>query len=658
VNWTYQRSPNIFLPNINGQYRFSNWSKFALNQPNRIRVANGPSLLDFREYDTLRYGGDDWKISNNLTVNLGLTWTYYGQPANLFNDITVPRESNASTAFWAATEPAGTDVLGNTFSNPGAAIPLGVRTTPKIPTIKNDFGPSIGFAYSPQWGGFLTGNGKTVIRGGYRYLYDPPYYNIYLNVSTSTPVTFLQGLTGAAALANPMPAVPTGPNVRAALGPSIQKGVFDPREFAQTNVTPDFGPDKVHSWSLGIEREVTKNSAVELRYAGNHAYNLFQTLDGNPFIADLKRDFPNLVPAGLTPCTTPLFVNSITGIDPTGRTNCSEGVVRTRSNTGFSNYNAFQAEFRANNLFKQLTIRTGYTFAKNLDNVSEIFSTFGGGNSAFFAQNPANQVNGAGEYSFSGLDYPHTWSITATEQLPFFKEQHGLMGHILGGWAFSATYLMQSGQRYTPLQFGSAFSTAAGDYYDFGYIANFAGIDTARPFLGSLSAPETAVGVFCGDAGVCPGTMPATQLISLTALGQTCFNADPNVASGPCNVVTVTPKDVRFILNAGTAQSVFGTPFGNTPRNPVADAISNIGNFSIYKKFKISERASFDFHATALNVLNHPNFSSIDPFLDDAGQFGFFNGFGNPKVSDDIPGTVNFPVAASRRVLVGGTLRF
>lgn len=36
------------------------------------------------------------------------------------------------------------------------------------------------FAYSPQWSGFLTGHGKTTIRGGYRFLYDPPYYNIYL----------------------------------------------------------------------------------------------------------------------------------------------------------------------------------------------------------------------------------------------------------------------------------------------------------------------------------------------------------------------------------------------------------------------------------------------------------------------------------------------
>ncbi len=49
---------------------------------------------------------------------------------------------------------------------------------------------------------------------------------------------------------------------------------------------------------------------------------------------------------------------------------------------------ALQVEFRANNLFKQLTIRSAYTFAKTTDNVSEIFSTFGGANSHHLRAEP------------------------------------------------------------------------------------------------------------------------------------------------------------------------------------------------------------------------------------------------------------------------------
>src|SRR5262249_12036726 len=191
---------------------------------------------------------------------------------------------------------------------------------------------------------------------------------------------------------------------------------------------------------------------------------------------------------------------------------------------------ALQTEFRANNLFKQLTVRTAYTWSKNLDNVSEIFSTFGGGNSLAFAQNPLNTTKG--EYSFSGLDYPHTWVLLATEQLPFFKEQRGLVGHILGGWTLSANYILESGQRYTPVQAFSAFATtclgtpttctgtSGGNYYDLGFIGGFVGVDTARPFLGNLNAPATAVGILAADGcnifGVGCALAP-TQLISANA---------------------------------------------------------------------------------------------------------------------------------------------
>jgi hypothetical protein len=641
VNWTYQRSPNTFLPNINGAYRFGvggttdpfcgshitidcSFLNFMTNNPDRIRVALGPSVLDFREYDTFLYGGDDWKMTQHLTVQFGLTWSYYGQPANIFNEITTARESNPATAFW----------------NP--ALPLSVRTLPTIPAPKDSFGPSVGFTYSPQWGGFLTGNGKTVLRGGYRLLYDPPFYNIYLNVATSAPEVFLQ--TVPAPGTHPLPAVPTGPNVRASLASSLTPGVFDPRTFAQTNVTPDFGPDKVHTWTLGLERELTKNSAIEARYVGNHAVNLFQTLDGNPFIADLKADFPNLVPAGLTPCPASSAFNAVA----IGRVDCNQGVIRTRSNTGFSNYNALQTEFRANNLFKQLTLRTSYTFSKTLDNVSEIFSTFGGGTSVFFAQNPANQANGAGEYSFSGLDYPHQWSVLATEQLPFFKEQHGLMGHLLGGWAVSANYVVASGQRYTPIQITAiAAATAAGDYYDIGYINNFAGLDTARPFLGNLSAPSTAVGIFAGDACALfgdPGSCSAapTQLLSFNSLNTTGA------------VQNVTNQQVRFIINGGEAQSIFGTPFGNTPRNPVTDKMTTIGNASIFKNIKLGEHASFEFHTSFLNVFNQVNFASVDPILEDAGLTGAFTGFGDPTQTP----SVSNGAPPARRIIFGGKLTF
>lgn len=633
VNYTFQRSPNTFLPFLNGQFRFADWDAFFANTPSLVNVAQGPSTLDFREHDTFLYVGDDWKVMPSLTLNLGLTWSYYGQPANIFNQLTTARESNPATAFW----------------NP--ALPLSVRTFPKIPSIKDSFGPSFGFAYSPQGGGMLTGNGKTTIRGGYRLLYDPPFYNIYLNIATSAPEVFLQTFTTPGSVLPAaqfgLPAIPTGPNVRNLLASSITPGVLDPRSQAETTVSPDFGPDRVHSWSFGIQREVSKNSAFEARYVGNAARGLFQSINANPFISDLQAAFPGLVP-NLTPCATPQIppAPGHTVNPDLGRATCGQGVLRERINSGFSNYNALQLEYRANNLFNQLTMRTSYTFSKTLDNVSEIFSTFGGGNSVAFAQDPLNITSG--EYSLSGLDYPHQWSILFTEQLPFFKNQHGFFGHVLGGWAISADYLLASGQRYTPSQLVSAQVTAPGDFFDSAFLGAFnSGVDSARPFLGSLQAPSTSVGIFAGDAcnlfGACvtSATNP-NALLSLNAINQT-----PTGAAAPTET-PVTNNQVRFIVNGGTAESVFGTPFGNTPRNINQDALSNIGNLSVYKQVKFSEHVGFEFHATAINVLNHPNFSSVDPFVEDAGLQLQLTGFGNPALTDSTP----------RRLIFGGTLTF
>jgi hypothetical protein len=57
---------------------------------------------------------------------------------------------------------------------------------------------------------------------------------------------------------------------------------------------------------------------------------------------------------------------------------------------------------------------------------------------------------------------------------------------------------------------------------------------------------------------------------------------------------------------------------------------------------KLGEKANFEFHTTFLNVFNHPNFSSVDPFIEDAGLTGAFNGFGDVKQTPSTPRTIYF----------------
>jgi len=627
VNFTYQRSPNIFLPAFNGAYRFSNWGTFGLDTPNRIQIAQGSPSLDFREKDTFAYFGDDFKIKNNLTLNLGITYTYYGQPANLFHDLTVKNQTGSSP-LW----------------NP--ALPTSVTEFPKIPAPKNSWGPGVGFAWTPGFGGRIIGNGKTVVRGGYRYVFDPPFYNVYLNIASSAPIVFLQTLsTAAGALpvgTHQLLANPTGPNVRADLAPSLVRGVFDPRTFNDTTISPNFGPQKTHQWSLGLQREIAQGVVFEARYVGNHATNLFQSVNGNPRIDGLLAAFPGQVPSGLTPCTTPTTVlGPGQSVHPElGRVNCNLGIVRKRTNSAYSDYNGAQFELRSNQLWHQLTLKTNYTFSKTTDNASEIFNSFGAGGLAF-AQ---SQVNFTGqEHGLSGIDFPHSWTIAAYEEIPLYRSQQGILGHILGGWGISGTYFITSGQTYTPVQSGlnSVFGSSQQPYYDNGMVnAFYQTTDQAlRPYLGNLAAPVTSVGIYAGDACnifAFTGTEPicnpaiASSLVSLTALNP---NTSTAVGLAAYTPAVVTNKDVRFIANTPTANTVFNTPFGNVARNSLRDAWTNIGNFQLFKTVKVKENFKVQFHMSMLNVFNHPNFSSVDPFLDDAGLASEGTGFAVPALT-------------------------
>ena len=639
-NYTFQKSPNVFLPYTNGGFEFLDWGFFGANLPNQTNIDLGTPKLDFLEHDSFFYFADDWKITPHLTLNLGITYSYYGQPADLFNRNDVAQQTS-SQPFW----------------NP--ALPNSVTEFPDLPAPKNSWGPSIGFAYAVGNGGWLLGDNKTVLRGGYRLSYDPPFYNIYLNIASSSPQVLAQTLCATCANpAQPLPAVPTGPNVRSELSPFLTLGVSDPRSFNETSVVPNFRPDHVHSWSFGIQRELGAHAAFEARYVGNKGQNLFQSLNGNPYVGcpsgvDTANNAcfnaggtgdipgllpgladgiaagvfsPSLLPAGITPCSQANAAVSTA----VGRENCNAGVERVRTNTAYSAYNGLQLEFRTNALFKQLTMRANYTWSKDTDNASEIFGTFGAGGTVAFSQNPFS-FTGA-EHGLSGLDFPQTGQISFTEAIPVYRSQRGIVGHAFGGWQVSGTYLLQSGQTYTPTELiydFSAFGLNPYNVSDQAFLGGFnSGYDTTRPFVSNRNAPGLTVGIYAGDAcnlfGGPACSAPATSLYDFLAM-----NGSGGAIQNP-----VTPGQVHFILNGIEAQTVNQTPYGNAARNSLRDYHANVMNFDLGKTSNIGERVRLNWDMQMQNVFNHAQYASIDPFLEDGGALGFDTGFGNPYVQN------------------------
>lgn len=611
VNWTYQRSPNTFLPNVNGNFTFDNYSTFLANEPKTITVANGDPKLDFREYDTFAYVGDDWKISPNLTINLGLTYSLYGQPANLFND----KDKKIQT---------GSDPLWN------PNLDLSVTTFHRLDTDYKSLAPSVGFAWSPT---FLGGNGQTVIRGGYRLSFDPPVYNVYLNISSSAPQVFLQTLSSTSTdISGLLPANPTGPNVRSALSSYLTLGVNDPRNYSETNVSDDFRADRVQSWSLGVQRELGKVAVLEARYVGNHGDRLFQSINGNPYLAGLAARFPSEIPSSVT-------------LQSNGRP-LANSLVRTRTNTGYSDYHGLQTELRADDLFHQLLFRTNYTWSKTTDNASEIYGTVAGGSTVAFSQNPLNYKGG--EHALSGLDVPNSWSLSFVEKIPAFKNQAGLVGHVLGGWAVSGTYFITSGEPYTASQYYFNYITSLYGGFDMIPDANFNSSFASlydgglRPFVGNKKAPASSLGVYAGDACIYFGA--GCSLSTDTLLDFTDLNTG---GSG----VTTTKDKVRYIANGAYAQDINKTPWGTASRNQNRDFWTNTGNATFSKLIKLHEGLNASVRATLTNVFNHPNYASVDPIIEDAGDNTYSDGpdgFGDPKLSD----------GGSRTIVVGATIRW
>jgi outer membrane receptor protein involved in Fe transport len=623
-----------FLPNFNGAFRFNSTARIVANAPAFVNLAAGTPTIGYKEKDQFYFFQDDFKVRENLTLNLGIRYEYTGQPINILNQLTVAKESNAATALWRQS------------------LPLEARTVPRIPADKNNWAPRLGFAWSPRFGDgklaktLFGENDATVIRGGFSIAYDPAFYNILLNVSTSAPTVFLDQIVNNTSLTAPlfrMPANPTGEAVRASLSSFLRRDTFDPRLLAQTQVGSDFHSPYSRQWSFGIQRQINRNNVAEVRYVGNRGVGLFQTVNRNPFLGTTTRNtnpasscfnqftngglangfcisgivfpgFPGLIPPGVTPVST-------SGNDPAtpdneaaddGRIISGRGLIRSRENTGESSYHGLQARYNGR-LFNQLTLGASYTFSKTIDNASEIFS-FG---EIAIAANPFDLTNR--ERGLSGNDRRHAGSMNFIWDVPVYKNQKGFVGHVLGGWQLNGTYVLASGRPFTPSQFLNVLGLPT--YQDVGFTGTFFGFDNVRGYVGNRNAPRDTVGISDIDA-----FLFFTGVFTASPTGY--FSLNELNATG--NLRSVTANDVRYIINGPGAARYTGNPFGNIPRNSERGPALNHLNIGIFKNTRIRENVRLQLRAELFNALNHPNpgygvageRTLPDTFMEDAGVPG------------------------------------
>jgi hypothetical protein len=579
-----QRSPNYGLFFVNGAFTFADLSHLISNVPasSSTTVAYGPPVLRFKENDVALYYQDDWRVKDNLTLNLGLRWEFYQQASNLLHDLSAAQQ-NGPNPFWSTS------------------LPLSQTTVPKVPNNYHNFGPVFGFAWTPHILPGLLGQDKTVIRGGFRIAYDFAYYNLATNVGGSAPFTNL------ATLNTGLPNIPilTGGNIAAALFPLLPKN-DNPGLATELQLPSNFRNPYSQQWNLGIQRQIGSKIAAEVRYVGSHTLDNYQEVNGNPDILPLiNAGFSNLVPAGLTPCTNTSLPGA-TGPDTAGNqvgyANCNFSRVIQYANSGYSIYHGLQSQLRLQG-WHGFTGQASYTYSRTIDNASEAFSTNSG---TFFAiaQNPFDVTES--ERGQSNYNFPNVFTLLWAYDLPFRKNQSGFLGHVMGGWQINGTYRYNSGQPYTVEQ-----TAQPGSLCD---PANFTGgqLDACRPILSNAGQPFSTVGQYCdGTLATCPtsasgpGFLPLGTLASVN--NSVDANGNPCIGSGglPNQCPVVAASAAHWIINDPTAASILGSPFLGVGRNTERGQAINTVNMSVFKNTRVTERLTVQFQADAFNLFNH-----------------------------------------------------
>ena len=335
------------------------------------------------------YAQDDWKVTPNLTLNLGLRWTLFnGAPIGYekYNNIS----GFAPQLYQGAQAP---QLLSNGQIVAGTGNPLNGIFTPtnlqglSIPRalIQNHHdmpGPRVGFAWSPK------GNGKTVIRGGYGIFYHWDNTN-QENLRTNPP------FTSSVSIYNTFLSNPTGGTQR----------VF-PANLQASDA--NFLYPSVQQWSFGVQRQLPAQMLLSVSYAGNHAVHL----DQEP---NLNQPQPNLgVAQGI------INVNTV-------RPYLGYGTITYDERNASASYNALQTSLtrRLNN---GLFLQASYTWSKSI-----VFNA---------GQNPFLQPN---EEGLSSYDQPHNFTFSYVYNFPLLHHGNSLIRGIANGWETSGNATFASG---------------------------------------------------------------------------------------------------------------------------------------------------------------------------------------------------------------------
>lgn len=537
---------------FNYQQSFANFLTGFVNNFNQVSLDLTPNVQN-NSFET--FVQDDWKVVPRLTLNLGVRYSYFPQPVDKNHLLTTfdPTLYKAASAPTIDTKgslcipgaPCSGGVQPNTAYDPLNGISINGKTSPygnKVgKTEKNDFAPRLGFAYD------LFGNGKAALRGGFGIAYDTALYGIYEQNTFANP-PFLQSPN----IPNTSFDNPSAGTARLNINPIVLHGT-----------APDFKTPYTEQYSFDLQQQLTSSLVLDMGYFGQTGRNLIGIVDINevPVGAYLAAGLGSPVAGDSVLRITSSNTPTLNQLRPYKGYNAINQIEPLFS----ANYNSLQVSLQKRFAGKSL-VDVNYTWSRALTNAQSDRSSA-----------PQNTSNINAEYGRSSLDRRHIMTADFVYELPFFLNQSGFVGRVLGGWELSGIVSVNSG---LPL------TATIGD-----------GLDPGG--LGILGA--SAAG-------------PRPDQVS-----------DPNAGQGTHTLLHWFNTAAFSPVPSGQVRP------GNAHRGTIGGPGFQRWDLSFFKNIKVTEGSAFQFRAESFNTFNHTNLDTVNTSTTSS-LYGQVTGTRDPRI--------------------------
>lgn len=416
----------------NGVFNFGNskdnpnntgnpWANALLGYFDSYSESGPRAQTIYKAYAREIYAQDSWRITKNFTLEYGLRYSLISPWSTEWNNqvafmqrfwdpAKAPQiSSNGSTIIPGTGDPYNGLVLpGSGFPEsaigrvPAASDPAVqalFRGVPKgfNPLRKTNFQPRFSFAWD------IFGNGKVALRGG------AGQFNGVTGIANSP--WYLGGSR-----------VPFGQNANVNYGSADNPGSGVPsNSIPVSNVAAlpeEYKIPTVYNYNLGIQTELPFKVLLDVGYVGNQGRHMSYSRDINYAVPEDREGNPSA------------NINIIRPYQGYGAIN----IVEPSTN---SSYNSMQVSVRRR--FSDLTFGVSYTLGKMIGYGIE-----------GIAGGPQDPRNIRPERSEAEESRRHNLVVTHTYNTPWFRDQRGVLGRILGGWSINGVWTWTTGRLYNP----------------------------------------------------------------------------------------------------------------------------------------------------------------------------------------------------------------